>query len=104
MSCRCKSYNRPDWGGDKPEVILPRPEWSTRERGICVDACIAEAIQMLWANGIITGGCCCGHNLRNPSVVLDNAMTEEECQRTMQLLREKDGREWDVMQWRLVTL
>jgi len=56
---------------------------------------------MLWANGIITGGCCCGHNRMPPSVVLDNAA---DGQRAIELLRANDGRKWDVMQWQLVTL
>lgn len=30
---------------------------------ICVDRCIAPAVQALWALGVITTGCCCGHNL-----------------------------------------
>jgi len=40
--CRCRSYNRPDWGGDLPEVILRAPKWSNASNGICVDPCIAE--------------------------------------------------------------
>jgi len=99
--CDCKSYNRPDWGGDRPEVVLPKPEWSTRERGICVDACIAKAIKMLWANGIITAGCCCGHNRERPSVVLDSAA---DAQRAIELLNKNDGRPWLVLQWRLCEL
>lgn len=60
--CRCKSYNRPEWGGDQEEVLLLAPPWSSREQGVCVDACIADAIKMLWENGVKTYGCCCGHN------------------------------------------
>ncbi|HEJ2170549.1 TPA: hypothetical protein ACKP5U_003289 [Pseudomonas aeruginosa] len=29
---------------------------------ICVDKCIANAVQALWDLGIVTTGCCCGHN------------------------------------------
>ena len=99
--CRCRSYNRPDWGGDQPEVVLPKPEWSERERGICVDACIADSIMMLWAHGIVTGGCCCGHNREGPSVILDN---NADAQQAITLLRGNDGRNWKVMQWQLVTV
>lgn len=28
----------------------------------CVDRCIADAVQSLWALGVVTTGCCCGHN------------------------------------------
>jgi hypothetical protein len=99
-SCRCQSYNRPDWGGDQPEVILPKPDWSSRERGICVDACIADAIKMLWFYGVITDGCCCGHNREAPSVIIDSVADAALAHR---LLTENDGRKWTVMQWKLVT-
>lgn len=29
---------------------------------VCVDECIVKDIQELWSKGIITYGCCCGHN------------------------------------------
>lgn len=32
---------------------------------ICVDRCIADAVQALWALGVVTTGCCCGHNKRD---------------------------------------
>lgn len=28
---------------------------------VSVDACLANEIQCLWSNGVITNGCCCGH-------------------------------------------
>lgn len=28
----------------------------------CIDCCLSEEIQSLWAQGITTLGCCCGHN------------------------------------------
>jgi len=101
--CDCVSYNRPDWcpANGTPEVILPKPAWSSRERGICVDACIAEAIKMLWANGIVTDGCCCGHNRMRPSVVIDSSA---DGRRALDLLLRNDGRDWVVNQWRLMRL
>jgi len=32
----------------------------------CVDACLADEIKDLWSRGIVTTGCCCGHNLTLP--------------------------------------
>jgi len=29
---------------------------------VCIDPCIIDEIQMLWDKGILTMGCCCGHN------------------------------------------
>lgn len=100
--CECQSYNRPDWGGTKPEVVLPAPSWSAKTNGICVDECISDAIQMLWANGIVTGGCCCcGHNQAPPCVLVNDV---EDAHRTDDLLRENDGRDWRVMWWHHDTL
>jgi hypothetical protein len=98
--CNCISYNRPDLCSPdgKPEVILPKPAWSSKEQGICVDACIADAIKMLWANDVVTGGCCCGHNKWNPSVIVDSAA---DAHKALNLLVAFDGRPWDVLQWRL---
>ena len=100
--CDCISYNRPHLcsGNGRPEVVLAAPAHIPgKPNGICVDACIADAIRMLWSHKIGTGGCCCGHNLSNPSVVI---LETEDAARVKQLLTENDGREWDVMQWRLV--
>ena len=64
--CNC---NNVDIGSYKNQVTLPRPihmknrrEGSSNPESICVDACIAEEILALWACGIRTTGCCCGHN------------------------------------------
>lgn len=100
--CDCISYNRPDLcpRDGRPEVVLPTPPHiDDRPNGICVDACIADAIQMLWSHGISTGGCCCGHNRANPSVVIRE---REDAARVKKLLAENDGRQWDVLQWQLV--
>lgn len=99
--CDCISYNRPDLCAPdgRPEVILPKPSWSSKENGICVDACIADAIKMLWANDVVTDGCCCGHNgWTPPSVVVDSAV---DARKTLDLLTKYDGRAWEVFQWRL---
>lgn len=31
------------------------------ERCLAIDACLAPALTALWAAGIVTVGCCCGH-------------------------------------------
>lgn len=100
--CDCISYNRPDLTPDagRPEVVLPTPPHiEGRPNGICVDACIAAAIGMLWSHKVETRGCCCGHNRENPSVVLSES---EDGDRVKQLLADNDGRQWHVMQWRLI--
>lgn len=96
-ACRCQSYNHPGQGGDQKEVALPAPTWSGKKT-ICVDVCIADAIQMLWENGMETLGCCCGHGKENPTVIIAEHM---DGQRAKQLLA-AEGRHWRVMQWRLI--
>ncbi len=97
--CDCISYNRPDLCpiDGKPSVLLKPPSWSSRE-SICVDACIADAVKMLWDNDIVTCGSCCGHNKWMPSIILDEAA---DARKALDLLVAFDGRPWDVMQWRL---
>jgi len=98
--CDCKSYNGfNEAHGGASEVVLPKPPWSQKENGICVDACISEAIKMLWENGVVTRGCCCGHNTTDPTVVVSE---DVETNRVLQLLKENDGRNWIVNRWELV--
>lgn len=52
-------------GSYNNQIILPQPSWSSKENGICVDKCIAKEVYSLWRAGIITTGCCCGHNKKN---------------------------------------
>ena len=98
--CNCRSYNQPEESQEVPEIILPKPKWSSKTNGICVDACIADAIVMLWDNGIITRGCCCGHNKLNPSVIVDES---EDPIETLHLLTEYDDRDWNVYRWELIS-
>lgn len=82
------------------ETILETPpQIGDRPNGICVDACIVDAIKMLWSHGVETRGCCCGHSKGNPSVVIAE---QEDCEKVKRLLRDNDIRNWDVFQWRLV--
>jgi hypothetical protein len=99
--CDCKSYNGFNGTHDgAAEIVLQKPAWSDKENGICVDACIAEAIKMLWQNNVVTMGCCCGHNKINPNVVISES---EDPRRVLELLDENDGRNWIVNQWKLAS-
>lgn len=44
-------------------LIPPRGLFKS-QRPICIDVCLAREIQELWAKGIKTTGCCCGHNIQ----------------------------------------
>lgn len=56
--CNCESYNRPDWGGADPSVVVQAPSG----KDVCIDPCILPVVEALWAAGIETLSSCCGHN------------------------------------------
>lgn len=81
-------------------VILPTPDWlwesrAVPENGICVDACIAEAIFDAWDMGVRTLGCCCGHFEKPCSVVLTEDREQPELARAVLI-------GWTLHQWQLV--
>jgi len=94
MRDQCISSNEPERGGVYPEAVLQPP---FQERTVCVDYCIATAIQSLWLAGIVTRGCCCGHGDTPPSVVLDVAGDG----RHAAAILSADGRAWQVLAWML---
>jgi hypothetical protein len=90
MRCTCHSYN---WDiGETPEVVVMH-----HGKSICLDACIADEIQYLWAKGIETLGSCCGHNRERPSVILSGEM---EISGAREILRASD-KHWKILIWRL---
>jgi len=107
MKCKCHSYNA-DKGTEK-EAILNVSEfykkYPDKKKTICVDACIAEQIKMLWMHNIWTLGCCCGHNKLfgeiHPNVIIAQ---DEDPYKTIRLLEQYDpDRKWVVKQWCLIS-
>lgn len=52
--------------GTKPQeytnqVTVDFPHGVSRPR-ISVDRCLLAELRLLWKQGIVTNGCCCGHN------------------------------------------
>ncbi|QDP67012.1 MAG: hypothetical protein Unbinned3138contig1000_54 [Prokaryotic dsDNA virus sp.] len=77
MTCKCISYNQPrPWQTDQ-ERVLQCPDWAmalfqNARPTICVDACIADAVQALWDAHVWTYGSCCGHgDLEKRTVIVD---------------------------------
>lgn len=60
--CNCINV---EIGSYSNQVELPSP-WNSKS--ICVDKCLEEEIKFLWSKGIITTGCCCGHNKVEPMI------------------------------------
>jgi len=102
--CDCLSYNgQGRIGGTTPEVALSQHRYfpDAPRDIICVDACIAEVIERLWAAGVRTEGCCCGHNRTSmisngyPEVMLSGP---EHAEAAFRVLAD-DPREWWVTFW-----
>lgn len=76
-SYRCGTYTHPMVVLNVPDVysrILYRKGYTTqRRKQVAVDECLADEIQVLWYQGIVTLSCCCGHNIRKfqPYIAVD---------------------------------
>lgn len=93
--CLCDS-NVTIWGYENqvfiPHEKLPKlmrqyleSNWKTN--WLAIDICVVDEIKTLWNAGIVTTGCCCGHNTKPPYVgVVDNNI------RDMKIL-------WYEVQW-----
>ncbi len=69
MTCECVNVTI---GGYENQVVVEAPAKVVAYRRkvnpylgprIALDRCVAEEVQALWKQGIVTNGCCCGHNL-----------------------------------------
>lgn len=68
MGCSC---NAVEFGDYSNQVELQTPKHMLELGAVgclqfrettCVDRCISQVVQALWAAGVVTTGCCCGHN------------------------------------------
>lgn len=65
--CDCVNIEIGSYGNQLCVVDLPEhmSKYKAKQGGassICLDKCIADEVKELWALGITTTGCCCGHN------------------------------------------
>ena len=98
MSCNCFSLAYDD--GIMPGVIVCHP--TEADRTVALDACIASAVQHLWAHDIGTLGCCCGHGRSFASIVLAH---HEDAVRARDLLSAfEPGRRIELSAWVLAAL
>lgn len=84
--CNCKNITPASPEAFAQQIVLPIPPHMSkyseaREKAgldptVCIDPCIVDEIQDLWSKGIITYGCCCGHNLHESFVNVDNSHVE----------------------------
>ncbi len=59
--CDCKNITPGNKDCYNQQIVMHPPFQS---KYICIDPCIVTEIKMLWSIGIVTMGCCCGHNIK----------------------------------------
>ena len=77
------------------EVILNLPDNIAKhrdDRTVCIDREIVDVIKYLWKNNINTFGCCCGHKMMKPSVII-----EKDTDKVKKIISEVDNREWEIL-------
>jgi hypothetical protein len=50
------------------QLWVHAPAHMPKDKGYCLDRCIAEEVMQLWMKGIVTTGCCCGHGKVAPFI------------------------------------
>jgi len=66
--CNCKDIEIGSYGNQvmltdlPPHMKIHKAKQGGDPNSICVDTCLKDEILALWALGITTEGCCCGHN------------------------------------------
>lgn len=75
--CNCVDVKM---GSYKNSVALNMPEsWTTNRssRVLGIDKCLVDEIKFLWDNGIRTLECCCGHNITEGYIAVDDDSIEK---------------------------
>tara|TARA_R110000850_G_scaffold238204_1_gene362882 strand:+ start:492 stop:833 length:342 start_codon:yes stop_codon:yes gene_type:complete len=97
--CNCRYASDPATG--VPEAVLDQAKYfpDTGAPQVAVDQCIAEVIERLWAAGVRTGGCCCGHNgtrgFKQPNVIIIDPSQAKAAHDVLSA----DPRDWWVLFW-----
>lgn len=88
------------------DVVVPHPPFDLGrvdpERGIAIDACIADVVQAIWAAGYVTLSSCCGHGDAFPSLVIGDHETHEAIDAMEAIIKANDDRSWWLHQWQLI--
>lgn len=77
--CNCKIKKLSQEIGNQQMDLVQLPSFMRRyfankglyKHHIWIDSCLLDEIKYLWDNGIVTTGCCCGHNLLPPYIGVD---------------------------------
>lgn len=97
-TCNCRSHSKPEWGGTRPEIIMPYQVYFPDAQPVSIDECIAPEMLALWREGVRTIGCCCGHNGNAPFAGgRANVIVQEPDARMARLILSDFQREWWIM-------
>ena len=94
-----------EWNNGGVAVDLPENMLHLKDSGrtqVCIDECIVLQIRVLWAHGIQTLGCCCGHGKQNPNIVVPASSNPTDTAEAYRILKDIDLRRWSILQWKLV--
>lgn len=61
--CNCKNIIPQSKECYAQMVVLDSPDHMPGKKQVCVDPCLVDEVKSLWALGVSTTGCCCGHNI-----------------------------------------
>ena len=73
---------------DLPENMLHLKDSGRTQ--VCTDECIVPQIQALWAAGVETLGCCCGHGKRECDVILTGSFDPTDVSEAYDILKKTD--------------
>ncbi|SFW16345.1 hypothetical protein [Chitinophaga sancti] len=70
FKCTC---NNVAMGSQANALFVPPPKhFNSVHKGYWIDKCIFHEVMMLWAIGVATNGCCCGHGIAEPYIGVDD--------------------------------
>ena len=97
--CKCISYNQPKKYQKTPARKMSilygiGADGKKVFKYVFIDECIADDLQKLWDNNIMTSASCCGHNTKPKNVVLSD---EKDYKKAKKLLPD-----FEIYYWKLV--
>ena len=102
MECKCISYYpytrkpRESYQTIPPRVVI----FPFTGEAVEIDECIADTMIYLWAQGVKTASCCCGHNEScGPTCILwDPYAGEKEFDEVREVIKDSgDQRQWGFL-------
>ncbi len=101
-NCYSPSMHSSSEGKRKGVVFRPPRGLIPNKTTVGLDACIANVVWHLWANGVVTLSSCCGHGVKPPSLVLEESISPERAKQVRGLIAKIDARQFNLYSWKLV--